>query len=135
MRVVFFSAKPYDKQFFQELNQTYGHELYFLDVPLHADTAVLARGYEAVCIFVNDEANKAVIQQLANLNVQLLALRSAGYNHVDLAAAQQYNLPVVRLPTYSPYSVAEHTLALALARNRKTHRAYNRVREGNFSLT
>ncbi|QMU30184.1 2-hydroxyacid dehydrogenase [Adhaeribacter radiodurans] len=135
MRVVFFSAKPYDKKFFQELNQTYGYELYFLDVPLHADTAVLARGYDAVCIFVNDEANKAVIQQLADFNVQLLALRSAGYNHVDLAAAQQYSLPVVRVPAYSPYSVAEHTLALVLTLNRKTHRAYNRVREGNFSLT
>ena len=134
MRVVFFSAKPYDKQFFQELNQFYGHDLHFLDVPLHADTAILARGFEVVCIFVNDEASAAVLQQLADLNVQLLALRSAGYNHVDLAAAQKFKITVVRVPAYSPYSVAEHTLALVLTLNRKTHRAYNRVREGNFSL-
>ncbi len=135
MRVVFFSAKPYDKQFFQELNQSFGHELHFLEVPLHPDTAVLARGFEVVCIFVNDEASAPVIQQLTDLNVQLLALRSAGYNHVDVAAAKKYNLTVVRVPAYSPYSVAEHTLALVLTLNRKTHRAYNRVREGNFSLT
>ncbi|QNF31711.1 2-hydroxyacid dehydrogenase [Adhaeribacter swui] len=134
MRIVFFSAKPYDKHFFEELNQSFGHELHFLDVPLHADTAVLARGFEAVCIFVNDEASAPVIQQLADLNVKLLALRSAGFNHVDLTAAQKHNLKVVRVPSYSPYSVAEHTLALVLTLNRKTHRAYNRVREGNFSL-
>ncbi|RDC64664.1 2-hydroxyacid dehydrogenase [Adhaeribacter pallidiroseus] len=134
MRVVFFSAKPYDKQFFENLNKAHHHELHFLDVPLHADTAVLARSFDVVCIFVNDEASLAVIQQLADLNVQLLALRSAGYNHVDLTAAQKFKIPVVRVPAYSPYSVAEHTLALVLTLNRKTHRAYNRIREGNFSL-
>jgi D-lactate dehydrogenase len=134
MKVVFFSAKPYDRQFFQELNKVSGHELYFLDVPLHEDTAVLARNFEAVCIFVNDRANELVIQQLAELGIKLIALRSAGYNHVNLAAAKKYGLKVVRVPAYSPYSVAEHTLALVLTLNRKTHRAYNRVREGNFSL-
>ncbi len=134
MKIVFFSAKPYDRQFFQELNKEVGHELYFLEVPLHEATAVLARNFEVVCIFVNDRANAAVIQQLAELGVKLIALRSAGYNHVDLVAAQKHDLKVVRVPEYSPYSVAEHTLALVLTLNRKTHRAYNRVREGNFSL-
>lgn len=134
MHVIFFSSKSYDKQFFQSENQHYSHQLYFLDVPLHTGTASLATGYQAVCIFVNDIASKEVLRQLAEAGVKLIALRCAGYNNVDLAAAAQLGIQVVRVPAYSPYSVAEHTLALILTLNRKTHRAYNRVKEGNFSL-
>jgi D-lactate dehydrogenase len=134
MQVIFFSSKTYDKQFFQSENQHQIHELYFLDVPLHAGTASLATNYQVVCIFVNDVANKEVIQTLAAVGVKLIALRCAGYNNVDISAAAQAGIQVVRVPAYSPYSVAEHTLALILTLNRKTHRAYNRVKEGNFSL-
>lgn len=134
MRVIFFSSKTYDKQFFQLLNETHQHKLLFLDVPLHPATAPLARNVEAVCIFVNDKADKQVIQILAAAGVKLIALRCAGYNNVDLAAAALAGIQVVRVPAYSPYSVAEHTIALILTLNRKTHRAYNRVKEGNFAL-
>jgi D-lactate dehydrogenase len=94
----------------------------------------LAKGHEAVCIFVNDEANAEVLQELAAQGIRLIALRCAGFNNVDLEAAQKLGMKVVRVPAYSPHSVAEHTLALILTLNRKTHRAYNRVKEGNFAL-
>lgn len=133
MNVTFFNAKPYDQQFFEEANREYGHALEFLEVPLNAHTAVLARG-EAVCVFVNDVANAEVLRLLAAAGVRVLALRCAGFNNVDLKTAAKLGLTVVRVPAYSPYAVAEHTLALILTLNRKTHRAYNRVREGNFAL-
>ena len=94
----------------------------------------LAAGFEAVCVFVNDHVNAAVIARLRSLGVRLIALRCAGYNNVDLSAATKHGITVVRVPAYSPYAVAEHTIALMLALNRKLHRAYNRVREGNFAL-
>ena len=94
----------------------------------------LATGSQAVCVFVNDQVNAAVIEKLHSLGVRLIALRCAGYNNVDLAAAKKHDITVVRVPAYSPYAVAEHTIALMLALNRKLHRAYNRVREGNFAL-
>lgn len=134
MKLLLFSAKGYEKEFFRSTNEPYGHELEFLDVPLNVHTAVLAEGYEAVCIFVNDVANKEVLEILAKNGVELIALRCAGFNNVDIEAAKNYGLKVVRVPAYSPYAVAEHTLALILTLNRKTHRAFNRVREGNFSL-
>ncbi|UOQ64763.1 2-hydroxyacid dehydrogenase [Hymenobacter volaticus] len=134
MTITFFNTKPYDHQFFEEVNQQYGHQLRFLEVPLNASTAPLAQGTEVVCVFVNDVVDAQVLHQLAENGVQLLALRCAGFNNVDLKTAVALNLPVVRVPAYSPYAVAEHTLALILALNRKTHRAYNRVREGNFAL-
>lgn len=134
MHVTFFNSKPYDQQFFTEANPAHGHELQFLEVPLNAKTAVLAQGAEAVCLFVNDVADAAVLHLLAGMGVRLLALRCAGFNNVDLKAAAALGIEVVRVPAYSPYAVAEHTLALILALNRKTHRAYNRVREGNFAL-
>ena len=133
MNVTFFNAKPYDQQFFEEANRDYGHVLEFLEVPLNAHTAVLAKG-EAVCVFVNDVANAEVLRLLAAAGVRVLALRCAGFNNVDLKTAAELGLTVVRVPAYSPYAVAEHTLALILTLNRKTHRAYNRVREGNFAL-
>lgn len=134
MQVIFFSSKTYDKQFFQAINTRHNHQLYFSEVPLQPDTARLAKGYDVVCIFVNDVANKEVIEILSSQGIKLIALRCAGYNNVDLQTAGQHGIQVVRVPAYSPYSVAEHTLALILTLNRKTHRAFNRVKEGNFSL-
>ena len=134
MNVVFFSSKNYDQQFFSQANTRYNFNLSYLEVPLNKNTAVLASGYDVVCVFVNDIVDQEVLQELANQGVRLVALRSAGYNHVDLKAAQALGIKVVRVPAYSPYSVAEHTLALILTLNRKTHRAFNRVREGNFAL-
>jgi len=135
MKIIFFSAKPYDQQFFTQSNQEYGFELNFLEVHLNSKTAVLAKGYDVVCVFVNDTVNAEVLRVLAEQGIKLLALRCAGYNNVDLNVAAALGIKIVRVPAYSPYSVAEHTLALILTLNRKTHRAYNRVKEGNFALS
>src|SRR5690606_9093492 len=124
----------YDQQFFSQTNIQFNFNLNFLEVPLNRNTAVLAKGYDAVCVFVNDTVDNEVLQVLSNQGLRLVALRSAGYNHVDLNAARTFGITIVRVPAYSPYSVAEHTLALILTLNRKTHRAFNRVREGNFAL-
>ena len=134
MKIAFFSAKPYEQRFFQAAASSDSHEFTFLEPRLTVNTASLAAGYEAVCIFVNDQANAEVIAALAAGGTRLLALRSAGFNHVDLNAAATHGLTVVRVPAYSPHAVAEHTVALLLTLNRKTHRAYARVREGNFEL-
>ena len=133
MRVAVYSTKPYDEQFLSEANDG-AHELRFLEPRLTAGTAPLADGCGAVCAFVNDDLGRPVLERLAGLGVELVALRSAGYNHVDLEAARELGLPVARVPAYSPYAVAEHAVGLVLALNRKIHRAYNRVRENNFSL-
>jgi D-lactate dehydrogenase len=134
MKVAVFSTKPYDRQFLATANSGAGHRLTYLDVRLTAETAALARGAEAVCAFVNDELGRAAQETLAAVGVRLIVLRSAGFNHVDLEAARSLGLVVARVPAYSPHAVAEHTLALILTLNRKIHRAYNRVREGNFAL-
>lgn len=134
MRVAIFSTKKYDRQFFDAANEQAGHELVYFESRLTSETSSLAQGFEGVCAFVNDQVDEAVLRDLAEGGTKLIALRSAGFNHVDVKAARQLGLEVVRVPAYSPYAVAEHTLALILALNRKTHRAYNRVREGNFSL-
>jgi D-lactate dehydrogenase len=134
MKILFFSAKPYDEQFFRDKNQDHGFTLKFLEARLNPNTAVLAQGYDAVCVFVNDVVGAEVLRVLQAQGVRLLVLRCAGYNNVDLQAAAATGITVVRVPAYSPHAVAEHTLALILTLNRKTHRAYNRVKEGNFSL-
>ncbi len=134
MRIAVFSARSYDRRFLSEEAAKQGHELTFLEPRLDHQTVALAEGYEAVCIFVNDLADAQVIADLVAGGTRLLTLRSAGFNHVDLAAAEAAGLTVVRVPAYSPYAVAEHTVALMLAVERRLHRAYNRVREGNFSL-
>jgi len=134
MEIAFFSTKPYDRRFFDEANQQAGHALTFYEPRLTAETVSLAKGFGGVCVFVNDPLDAAVLEQLASLGVGLIALRCAGYNNVDLAAAERLGLTVVRVPAYSPYAVAEHTIALVLSLNRKVHRAYNRVREGNFAI-
>ncbi len=134
MKVAVFSSKPYDRQFLEAANATYGHELHFFEPRLTEDTSSLATGYPAVCAFVNDHLNASVLQKLSLSGTRLVALRSAGFNHVDLAAAEDLGIKVVRVPAYSPYAVAEHTVGMILALTRKIHRAYNRVREGNFAL-
>jgi D-lactate dehydrogenase len=133
MKVAIFSTKPYDRRFLEASNDG-RHDLVFLEPHLTAETAPLARGADAVCAFVNDDLGEAVIGTLAELGIRLIALRCAGFNHVDLEAADRHGIAVGRVPAYSPHAVAEHAVALILALNRKIHRAYNRVREGNFAL-
>jgi D-lactate dehydrogenase len=133
MKVAVFSAKNYDREFLDAANAS-RHELHFFEPQLNLETAALAAGFGAVCIFVNDHLDATVLERLADGGTRLIALRCAGYNNVDLKAAAQHTLTIVRVPGYSPHAVAEHTVGLMLALNRKLHRAYNRVREGNFSL-
>jgi D-lactate dehydrogenase len=133
MRVVVFSTKPYDRDFLGAANAG-RHELVFQEPHLSLATVPLASGADAVCLFVHDHADAAIIDALAGLGVRGIALRCAGYNNIDLAAAARRGLPVVRVPAYSPHGVAEHAAALLLALNRHIHRAYSRVREGNFAL-
>ena len=133
MQVVVFSARPFDRQFLDRANAG-RHELRYLEARLTADTAPLATGAVAVCLFANDHADREVIEKFADMGVRLIALRSAGFNNVDIEAANERGISVCRVPAYSPHAVAEHTFALILSLVRKVHRAYNRVREGNFSL-
>jgi D-lactate dehydrogenase len=135
MRVAIFSTKPYDVDSLTAANAGAGHDLVFLEPRLSVTTAPLAQGAEAVCAFVNDDLSAGVLERLHGSGVRLVALRSAGYNHVDLSAAAELGLTVARVPGYSPYAVAEHATGLVLALNRRLHRAYNRVRENNFALT
>lgn len=132
MKIAFFSTQPYDKEYFQRYNKQ--HTITFYEAQLNEQTVNLAKGCNAICAFVNDRLNKAVIMALAEAGVKIIALRCAGFNNVDLEAAKADGIAVVRVPAYSPHAVAEHALALIMTLNRKTHKAYNRVREGNFSL-
>jgi D-lactate dehydrogenase len=134
MRVAVFSTKEYDRQFLEAANRQSDHEIHYFEARLTPETCSLAKGFGAVCVFVNDEVNNTVLHAMAKGGVKLLALRSAGFNHVDLQAAAKLNITVARVPAYSPHAVAEHALALILALNRHIHRAYNRVRERNFAL-
>lgn len=138
INTVVFSSKPYDKQFLSAAkypaSATMSIQWHFIEAHLSPETASLAKGADVVCVFVNDVVSEAVIRTLKTFGVKLIALRCAGFNNVDLKAAATADIPVVRVPAYSPYAVAEHTIALLLMLNRKLHRAYNRVREGNFSL-
>jgi D-lactate dehydrogenase len=133
VKLAVFSTRNYDRDFLTAANQS-RHEIHFFEPHLNEETVGLAAGFGAVCVFVNDRVDRAVIERLASLGVGLIALRCAGYNNVDLKAAAKHGLTVVRVPGYSPYAVAEHAVGLMLALNRKLHRAYNRVREGNFAL-
>ncbi|MES2329480.1 MAG: 2-hydroxyacid dehydrogenase [Bacteroidota bacterium] len=134
MKIIFFSSQPYDKLFFNRFNDSYGFEMVFLEAQLSEQTVALIDKADAVCVFVNDKVTAAICKQLSEKGVKILALRSAGFNHVDLEAAKTNGLRVCRVPAYSPEAVAEHALALIMTLNRKTHKAYNRVREQNFSL-
>ena len=132
MKIAIFSTHSYDESFLQAASTD--HELAFFVVPLNEQTATLTAGFDAICVFVNDHVDARVIDMLKLNGVQLIVLRSAGFNNVDLKAADAASIPVLRVPAYSPQAVAEHAMALILTLNRKTHKAYNRVREGNFSL-
>lgn len=134
MRIRFFSAQKYDRTFFEQTNARYGFDLAFAESPLDADTARLASDADVVCAFVNDTLDAACLRALADAGVRMVAMRCAGFNNVDVQEAKRLGLPVVTVPAYSPEAVAEHTLALILTLNRNTHRAYARVREGNFNL-
>ena len=134
MKITFFGTQPYDRESFDRAIASCGFEFIYHRSHLNGNNALLAQGADAVCIFVNDTADAGTIRQLAAMGVKLIALRCAGFNNVDLKAAAEYGIPVVRVPAYSPHAVAEHAVALMLALNRKVHRAYWRTRDGNFSL-
>ena len=136
MKVLFYSTRSYDKISFREKQVRYPSlDITFIESPLNEKTVELAKGYDGICIFVNDNANAEVVKKLAGLGVKYIALRCAGYNNVDYKTANELGLQVTRVPGYSPESVAEHAAALMMAVNRRLHKAYGRVRDNNFSLT
>lgn len=132
MKIAFFSTQPYDREYFDRYNKD--NVLVYFEARLTPQTAPLAAGSTGICPFVNDQLSREVLEILQKLGVKLIALRCAGYNNVDLKAAAELGFKVVRVPAYSPHAVAEHAVALILSLNRKTHKAYNRIREGNFLL-
>ncbi len=134
MKIAFFDTHRYDQESFDRQNAAHRHEITYFQERLKPDTAMLARGHEAICVFVNDQVNAAALHELQEAGVGLVALRCAGLNNVDLPVARELGLLVVRVPAYSPYAVAEHAVALMLGLNRHLCRANNRVRDGNFSL-
>lgn len=134
MKIAVFDTHRFEKAAFEAANQEFRHDLTYFEPRLTSQTAALARGFPVICAFANCCLNSEVITGLHGANVKLIALRSAGFNHVDLRAAEKFHIPVVRVPQYSPYAVAEHAVCLLLALNRKIHRAHARVREMNFSL-
>lgn len=134
-RIAFFDTKPYDRQFFDETNAVlgFGMDITYFETRLNVNSAPMAAGFDTVCAFVNDDIGEAAVEKLAALGVKLIALRCAGFNNVDLKSAYG-RIGVVRVPGYSPYAVAEYALAMLLTLNRNLHRAFNRVRESNFSI-
>lgn len=133
MKIAFFDTKPYDRISFNELVSEYGFSIKYYEAKLNRDTVGLAKGYDAVCAFVNDTIDDEVLNALDDMGISLLVMRCAGYNNVDLKTAFN-KVHVLRVPAYSPYAVAEHALALIMTLNRKTHKAYQRTRESNFSI-
>jgi len=134
MKIAFFSTKSYDQEYFDKFNNDNKHSLTYFEVSLNQDTIELTRGFDGICVFVNDKLDKETIKILSEIGIKLIALRCAGYNNVDLRATHDKGIKVVRVPAYSPEAVAEHAVALILTLNRKIHKAYNRIREGNFSI-
>lgn len=134
IQIAVFGTRSYDREFLATANAVHGFDLQFIDAPLTTLTARLASGHQAVCVFVNDVADRAVLEALASGGVRLLALRCAGYNNVDLTAAAELGIAVVRVPAYSPHAVSEFTIGMLLSLDRKIHRAWSRVRENNFAL-
>ena len=134
MKITFFSSKPYDIKSFREANTSQDFELEFFETHLGPHSVEMISNSEAVCVFVNDKLSRDVLKSLAAKNVKIVALRCAGFNNLDVEAAKEYGIAVCRVPAYSPEAVAEHALAMIMTLNRKTHKAYNRVREQNFSL-
>lgn len=134
MKITFFSSQPYDKEFFLKHNSEFNYDLEFLEAGLDEKTAELVENSEAICVFVNEKVTAEVMARLVNKGVKIIALRCAGFNNVDVVAAAEYGLKICRVPAYSPQAVAEHAVAMISTLNRKTHKAYNRIREQNFSL-
>lgn len=137
MKVAVFSTKPYDRRFLDAANRdahSGAHQIEYFEPRLELQTAPLAEGFDAVCAFVNDILDRPVLETLARGGTTFIAMRCAGFNNVDLDAARELGLTIARVPAYSPHAVAEHAVAMLLTLNRKTHRAFNRVREGNFAL-
>jgi len=133
MKIAFFDTKPYDIRSFDSANKDYGFQITYFENRMTRDTVSLAKGFDAVCVFVNDTIDSEIVDRLIENDVKFIALRCAGYNNVDLSAVYQ-RIHVVRVPAYSPYAVAEYASALMLTLNRKVHKAYNRTRESNFSI-
>ncbi|CCG87325.1 2-hydroxyacid dehydrogenase [Erwinia piriflorinigrans] len=134
MKIAVYSNKQYDRKYLQQVNADYGFEFEFFDFLLSETTAKNAEGCVGVCIFVNDDGSRVVLQELAGLGVKFIALRCAGFNNVDLGAAAELGIKVVRVPAYSPEAVAEHAVGMMMTLNRRIHRAYQRTRDANFSL-
>lgn len=134
MKITFFSSQPYDRVFFERYNDSLGFELNFLDITLDEHSALLAKGSDAICVFVNDKVTAPIITILKENGIKVIALRCAGFNNIDIEHCRTAQIRVCRVPAYSPEAVAEHAVAMILTLNRKTHKAYNRVREQNFSL-
>lgn len=134
MKVAIFGTQFYERDYFNKYNIDTRHELVFFNESLNSETADLAKGFEAVCVFVTDKLDKICVEKLSKIGIKLIDLRSAGYNNVDLEAAKKYNIKVLRIPAYSPQAIAEQAIAMILSLNRKTHKAYNQVRENNFLL-
>lgn len=134
MKVAFFDTHKFERPVFEEENKSHRHEFVYFETKLNEKTVEIAKGFPCICVFVNDRLNRKVLETLSTNGTRYIALRSAGFNHVDLVAARELGIKVARVPEYSPYAVAEFAVSLLLTLNRKTHRAYNRVREGNFSL-
>nr|WP_157447263.1 2-hydroxyacid dehydrogenase [Catenovulum agarivorans] len=135
MKIALFSAKPYDKIYFEQFKAEFNCQIDYFEVALTEHSVQLCQtGFDAVCVFVNDSVNEAVLTQLAEFNCKIIALRCAGFNNVDLVTANKLGLSICRVPSYSPQAVAEHTVGLMLTLSRKFHKAYNRVKEDNFSL-
>lgn len=133
IKVAFFDVKPYDLEYFNLINKNYNFEIKFIEGRLNENTAIMAAGCDAVCAFVSDDISKKTIDRLCDYSIRLIAMRCAGYNNVDVKYAQT-RIPVVRVPAYSPFAVAEHAMALLLTLNRRTHKAFLRTRDFNFSL-
>lgn len=133
MKIAFYSTKPYDRIWFEPLGREYGFDIHFIEAACNQETVFMARGYDAICIFVNDHVNADMIEELYEMKVKAILLRSAGFNHVDVKAAEN-KITVLRVPSYSPEAVAEFAMAMLLTINRMTHKAYSRTREFNMSL-
>jgi D-lactate dehydrogenase len=140
LKIAFFGTKDYDRIFFSELVKdkgegTYNSEIKYFDSNLGPETAGLAKGYDTVCVFVNDDVTRPVVQQLHENGVKLILLRCAGFNNVDLVSTKEYSITVLRVPAYSPYAVAEHAMAILQEANRHLHKSYNKVKDNNFALS
>jgi D-lactate dehydrogenase len=134
LKIAFFNTKPYDQEYFDRANSDGKHKIRYFSSHLDIESTALISDEKVVCAFINDNLNAQVLHKLKDKGIELIALRSAGFNHVDMACAKHLSLPVVRVPAYSPYAVAEHAVGLLLCLNRGIHRAHNRTREGDFSL-